>query len=307
MVGMTRRRTGMTVRSTSQDQALHIIIYTLLGISLLLVLYPLYFVIIASVSDPVLVNRGGVWIIPLKPTLDGYQAIFANEQIVRGYLNSILYTVFGTVLNLVLTVTSAYALSRRDLVGRNVLMGILVFTMFFTGGLIPLFLLVRSLGLYDSFSIMILVMPNAVSVFNLIIARTFFQQSMPDELLDAAFMDGCSDFRFMTSIAIPLSGAIIAVLTVFYAVSHWNAFFGALVFLKSSEKFPLQLVLRDILLSQQLAQEMWTDEGNAIKNQILAESIKYGVIVVASVPVLILYPFVQKYYVRGVMVGSIKG
>ena len=279
----------------------------MLGIALAAVLYPLYFVAIASISDPVLVNRGNVWIIPLRLTLAGYKEIFTDEEILSGYWNSILYTVFGTVLNLALTVSAAYALSRKDLVGRNYLMGILVFTMFFSGGLIPLFLLIKSLGLYDSFLVMILVMPDAVSVFNLIIARTFFTSNVADELLDAAFMDGCSDIRFLLSIVVPISGAIIAVLTVFYAVSHWNAFFGALVFLKSQSRFPLQLILRGILLSHQLADEMWVDEGNALQHQMLAESIKYGVIVVASVPVLILYPFVQKHYVRGVMVGSIKG
>ena len=244
---------------------------------------------------------------PLGLTLDGYREIFTDDQILRGYWNSVLYTVFGTLLNLVLTISSAYALSRRDMVGRNLIMGVLVFTMFFTGGLIPLFLLVRSLGLYDTFFIMILVMPNAVSVFNIIIARTFFQSNIPQELLEAASMDGCSDFRFLTSVVIPISGAIIAVLMVFYAVSHWNAFFGALVFLKSASRYPLQLLLRGILLSHQLADDMWVDDSDALKHQMLAESIKYGVIVVASIPVLVLYPFVQKHYVRGVMLGSIKG
>jgi putative aldouronate transport system permease protein len=295
------------VGATGQDRVLQTLIYIVLMIVLLAVMYPLFFVVIASISDPALVNRGDVWIIPRKVTLMGYREIFTNEQILTGYRNSILYTVFGTVLNLVLTVSSAYALSRKDLAGRNLLMGILVFTMFFSGGLIPLFLLVRNLELYDTFLIMILVMPNAVSVFNLVIARTFFVHNVPDELLDAAFMDGCSDLRFMMNIVIPVSGAIVAVLTVFYAVSHWNAFFGALVFLRSDSRFPLQLILRGILLSHQLADDMWVDEGNALKHQMLAESIKYGVIVVASLPVLILYPFVQKYYVRGVMVGSIKG
>ena len=278
-----------------------------LVVILLVVLYPLYFVIIASISDPVLVNTGGVWVIPRKPTLDGYKEIIKDEKLVKGYRNSILYAVSGTALNLALTLTAAYALSRRDFIGRNIFMGILVFTMFFTGGLIPLFLLVRSLGLYDTFLIMILVMPNAVNVFNLIIAKTFFQSNVPQELLDAAVMDGCSDVKFFTNVVLPISGAIIAVLTVFYAVSHWNAFFNALVFLKSESLFPLQLILRTILLSHQLTEEIWVDDTDAMRTQMLAESMKYGIIVVASVPVLILYPFVQKHYVRGVMIGAIKG
>ena len=295
------------IKPTMQDRVLQTVLYGVLSIALIVVIYPLFFVIIASISDPVRVNTGEVWIVPLGLTLDGYREIFTDDQILRGYWNSVLYTVFGTLLNLVLTISSAYALSRRDMVGRNLIMGVLVFTMFFTGGLIPLFLLVRSLGLYDTFFIMILVMPNAVSVFNIIIARTFFQSNIPQELLEAASMDGCSDFRFLTSVVIPISGAIIAVLMVFYAVSHWNAFFGALVFLKSASRYPLQLLLRGILLSHQLADDMWVDDSDALKHQMLAESIKYGVIVVASIPVLVLYPFVQKHYVRGVMLGSIKG
>ena len=295
------------IKPTTQDRVLQTVLYGVLSIALIVVIYPLFFVVIASISDPVRVNTGEVWIVPLGLTLDGYREIFTDDQILRGYWNSVLYTVFGTLLNLVLTISSAYALSRRDMVGRNLIMGVLVFTMFFTGGLIPLFLLVRSLGLYDTFFIMILVMPNAVSVFNIVIARTFFQSNVPQELLEAASMDGCSDFRFLVSVVIPISGAIIAVLMVFYAVSHWNAFFGALVFLKSESRYPLQLILRGILLSHQLADDMWVDDSDALKHQMLAESIKYGVIVVASIPVLVLYPFVQKHYVRGVMLGSIKG
>ena len=295
------------IKPTMQDRVLQTVLYGVLSIALIVVIYPLFFVIIASISDPVRVNTGEVWIVPLGLTLDGYGEIFTDDQILRGYWNSVLYTVFGTLLNLMLTISCAYALSRRDMVGRNLIMGVLVFTMFFTGGLIPLFLLVRSLGLYDTFFIMILVMPNAVSVFNIVIARTFFQSNIPQELLEAASMDGCSDFRFLASVVIPISGAIIAVLMVFYAVSHWNAFFGALVFLKSESRYPLQLILRGILLSHQLADDMWVDDSDALKHQMLAESIKYGVIVVASIPVLVLYPFVQKHYVRGVMLGSIKG
>ena len=295
------------IKPTMQDRVLQTVLYGVLSIALIVVIYPLFFVIIASISDPVRVNTGEVWIVPLGLTLDGYGEIFTDDRILRGYWNSVLYTVFGTLLNLVLTISAAYALSRRDMVGRTLIMGVLVFTMFFTGGLIPLFLLVRSLGLYDTFFIMILVMPNAVSVFNIVIARTFFQSNIPQELLEAASMDGCSDFRFLASVVIPISGAIIAVLMVFYAVSHWNAFFGALVFLKSENRYPLQLILRGILLSHQLADDMWVDDSDALKHQMLAESIKYGVIVVASIPVLVLYPFVQKHYVRGVMLGSIKG
>ena len=296
---------AILVKRNKQDQILTTIVYIILFAALLVVAYPLYFILIASISEPAKVNVGRVWIIPRGFTFDGYRKILEHDALLRGYRNSLAYMVAGTTLNLAVTLTAAYALSRRDLVGRNIFMGILTFTMFFTGGLIPLFLLVRDLGLYDTFLVMIL--PNAVSVFNVIIARTFFQSNIPDELLDAAVMDGCSDIRFFFNIVLPISGAIIAVLMVFYAVGHWNAFFNALVFLKSNERFPLQLILRDILIQNQFSDELQIDDDNAVAAQMLGESIKYGLIVVASLPVLMLYPFVQKHYVRGVMVGAIKG
>lgn len=290
---------------TRQDKILTFGVFSFLTFAVIVVAYPLYFVVIASISDPLVVNTGKVWIIPRGITFGGYAKIFQHKDILRAYRNSFLYMVTGTTLNLALTISAAYALSRKDLIGRNLFMGILTFTMFFTGGLIPLFLLIRGLGLYDTFLVMIL--PNAVSVFNVIIARTFFQSNVPQELLDAAVMDGCSDFRFFFSIVLPLSGAIIAVLMVFYAVGHWNSFFNALIFLKSRERFPLQIILRDILIQNQFQEEMEVTDENAVMAMMLAESIKYGIIIVASVPVLLLYPFVQKHYVRGVMVGAIKG
>lgn len=294
MIGLTR-----------EDRILNGIIYLVLGMALLVVAYPLYFVVIASVSDPVMVNTGSVWLFPKGFTLEGYQRIFADSELLRGYRNTMLYTTAGTLLNLVLTLSSAYALSRRDMPGRTAFMGLMAFTMFFSGGLIPLYLLVNRMGLYNTFLVMIL--PNAVSVYNIIIARTFFQSNIPDELHDAAVIDGCSDFRFFLSIAIPLSTALTAVLTVFYAVGHWNAYFNGLIYLRSKERFPLQLILRGILLQNQFQTEMQSEDVYAARAQMLAESIKYGVIIVASVPVLLLYPFVQKYFVKGVMVGAIKG
>ena len=297
---------------TKQDRILNGILYVLLSLILAAVAYPLFFVLIASISDPVLVNTGKVWIIPRGLTLDGYARIVQHEDLLRGYRNSLAYASLGTVLNLSLTLTAAYALSRRDLPGRNGIMLYLTFTMFFSGGLIPTFLLIRDLGLYNSFWIMILpaggsALHLAVSVFNIIIARTFFMNTIPQELLDAAVMDGCSDLRFFRSVVVPLSGAIIAVLMVFYAVGHWNGFFHGLIYLRERERFPLQLILRDILIQNTFTEELEIDDENALAAMMLAESIKYGMIIVASVPVLILYPFVQKHYVRGVMIGAIKG
>ena len=295
-----------------QDRVLNGILYVLLSLILAAVAYPLFFVLIASISDPVLVNTGKVWVIPRGLTLDGYARIVQHEDLLRGYRNSLVYASLGTLLNLSLTLTAAYALSRRDLPGRNGIMLYLTFTMFFSGGLIPTFLLIRDLGLYNSFWIMILpaggsALHLAVSVFNIIIARTFFMNTIPQELLDAAVMDGCSDLRFFRSVVVPLSGAIIAVLMVFYAVGHWNGFFHGLIYLRERERFPLQLILRDILIQNTFTEELEIDDENALAAMMLAESIKYGMIIVASVPVLVLYPFVQKHYVRGVMIGAIKG
>ena len=295
-----------------EDRVLSGIIYAVLSFVALIVAYPLFFVIIASVSDPILANTGKVWIIPRGLTLEGYRKILEHQDLLRGYRNSLAYASVGTMINLALTVTAAYALSRRDLPGRTAFMLFLTFTMFFTGGLIPTFLLIRNLGLYDSFWIMVLpaggsALHLAVSVFNIIIARTFFQHNVPQELLDAAVIDGCSDLRFFRSVVLPLSGAVIAILTVFYAVGHWNSYFHGLIYLADRERLPLQLILRDILIQNTFAEELEVDDENAILQMMLAQSIKYGMIIVASVPVLILYPFVQKHYVRGVMIGAIKG
>ena len=290
---------------TREDKIVTATVYVTLSLIFLIIAYPLYFVVIASISDPLLVSTGDVWAYPRGVTFAGYERIFTHEEIITGYRNSIMYAVVGTSVNLAITLTAAYALSRPDLVGRTAITFIFAFTMFFSGGIIPLFLLVRSLGLYNTFWAMIF--PTALSVWNMIIARTFFQSTIPKELLDSAKVDGCSDFRFFWSIVLPLSSAIIAVLLIFYAVAHWNAFFNALIFLRSRARFPLQLVLRDILIQHQFTDEMMIDDASAEISAMIAESMKYGVIIVASVPVMILYPFVQKHYVRGIMIGAIKG
>ena len=290
---------------TREDKIVTAAVYVTLSLIFLFVAYPLYFVMIASVSDPFLVSTGQVWAFPRDITVEGYERIFTHQEILTGYRNSIMYAVVGTSVNLAITLTAAYALSRSDLVGRNAITFIFAFTMFFSGGIIPLFLLVRSLGLYNTFWAMIF--PTALSVWNMIIARTFFQSTIPKELLDSAKVDGCTDFRFFWSIVLPLSSAIIAVLLIFYAVGHWNAFFNALIFLRSRARFPLQLVLRDILIQHQFTDDMMVDDPSAHMSMMIAESMKYGVIIVASVPVMILYPFVQKHYVRGIMIGAIKG
>lgn len=294
-----------TLTRTRGDVVFDTVNVALLTIAMLMILYPLYFVVIASFSDPDAVASGRVVLWPRDITFDGYRRIINNRTIWTGYGNTIIYTVVGTAINLATTIPAAYALSRRDFVGRDFFMMLFAFTMFFAGGLIPLYLLVRSLGMLNTRWAMVL--PNAVLVWNLIVARTFFQHSIPNELLEAARMDGCTNRRFFVSVVLPLSPALLAVMVLFYAVGHWNAFFHALVFLRSERLYPLQLVLRDILLAAQ-AQESMMEDARAAQDQMrIADSIRYGSIIVASAPVLILYPFLQRYFVQGVMIGAIKG
>ncbi|MDF2716170.1 MAG: carbohydrate transporter permease [Paenibacillus sp.] len=274
----------------------------LLTVLLIIVLYPLYFILIASVSDPLDVNGGRVRLYPVNFTLEGYRSILGNGAIWGGYGNTLLYMAVGTAVNVAVTVMGAYPLSRKDLLGRNAVMMLITFTMFFSGGLIPTYLLVKSLGLLNSMWAVIL--PGAVSVWNLIIARTFFQLSIPEELREAAVMDGCSDLVFFARVALPLSKAIVAVLVLFYAVGHWNSFFGALIYFRDEDKYPLQLILRNMLIRGDVQETLNVELAAGSP---AADSIKYGAIVVASVPMLVLYPFVQKYFVKGVMLGSLKG
>jgi putative aldouronate transport system permease protein len=286
------------------DKAFDIMDYVLLTIAFLLVAYPLYFVIIASVSDPIAVYEGRVILYPIKPTLEGYARIFSYESLFIGYKNTIIYTLAGTAINVVLTVTAGYALSRKELVGRNVMMMGVMFTMIFSGGMIPTYLLVRQLGLYNT--MWALILPGAVSTWNLIVCRTFFQQTIPDELREAADLDGCGDVAFFLRVVLPLSSSIIAVMVLFYAVSHWNSYYNALIYLSSTSKYPLQLVLRNILIVNTM-DDMVNDVATQAAQQRMGDLIKYGMIIVSSLPLLILYPFLQKYFVKGVMIGAIKG
>jgi putative aldouronate transport system permease protein len=276
-----------------------------LALVLLSVFYPLYFVAIASFSSPEAVNDGRVWLLPQEITTDGYRRIARDRNIWTGYRNTILYTTVGTAINLALTLPAAYALSRRDFVGRTLFTAMLAFTMFFQGGIIPRYLVVRGLGMLNT--MWALVIPNAVLVWNLVVTRTFFQTSIPEELYEAALMDGSSTTRYFASVVLPLSRSIVAVMILFYGIGHWNAFFDALIFLRSRELFPLQIILRDILISAQMQAAMMDDAETASLMQRIAEQVKYGLIIVASVPVLMLYPFLQRYFVKGILIGAIKG
>lgn len=294
------------IKRTRFDLVFDIVVTTLLILGCLCVLYPLYFVVIASVSDPTAVTSGEALLYPVGLNFKSYNMIFQDRRIWSGYGNTIFYTFFGTLFGLIITIPSGYALSRRDFAGRGLILKLMVFTMYFQGGLIPTYLVVQGLNLINTRYVLIII--GSFTVFNLIISRTFFESTIPVELQEAADIDGCSTPRFFCSIVLPLSKAIVAVIALYYAVGHWNSFFNALIYVSDEKLYPLQLILRDILISSQtLAADGMSDPETIREMETIAFSIKYGIIIVASVPVLILYPFLQKYFVKGVMIGSIKG
>jgi putative aldouronate transport system permease protein len=275
---------------------------------LALVLYPLIYIISASVSDPAAVNSGQMWLFPKNITFEGYQRVFQNKELWIGYRNTIFYTLVGTAINLFLTLPCAYALSRTDLAGRKQIMLILVFTMFFNGGLIPTYFLIKDLGMLNTIWAMLL--PGAAGVWNIIVTRTYFQSTIPKELEEAAAIDGCSAFRMFLSVVLPLSAPIIAVMALFYGVGHWNAYFNGLIYLSNRNLFPLQLFLREILIQNEMADSMMSSGGDlalVARQAQIADIIKYAVMIVASLPILAVYPFLQRYFVKGMMVGSLKG
>lgn len=287
------------------DIVFNVFNFTVLSLIMLSVLYPLYFIVIASFSDPTQIYAGKVLLIPKDITFEGYRRVFSDQYIWIGYMNSIFYTTLGTLINLVLTLTAGFCLSRKKLFGRHLIMLLLIITMYFDGGLIPKYLLMQNLKLLDT--VWAMVIPNAVSVFNILIARTFFVSSVPEVMIEAARIDGCDDFRLFFRIVLPTSQALIAVLTIFYAVGHWNSYFDALIYLRNQKLYPLQMVLRKILIQNEASASMLDDVYSYVEKQRITEIVKYAVIMVASVPMLILYPFLQKYFVKGVMIGAIKG
>ena len=292
------------LRSEKADIVFDIAVTLLLLAIFIIIGYPLIYVLSASFSDPFAVISGQVWLYPVDFSTLGYQTIFRDASLVRSFLNSVRVTFLGTAINITATVMAAYPLSVKDFYGRNVFMGILTFTMFFSGGLIPFFLLVRDLGLYNTY--WALVLPGAISVYNVIVARTFFQNSIPAELYEAAELDGCSDIYYLLRVVIPLSAPILAVLVLFYAVGHWNAFFSHMIFLRDRHLFTFQMILRNILIQNQ-TDAMLADAGVMRRTQGLADLLRFSLIVVSSVPMLLLYPFIQRHFVRGVMIGALKG
>jgi putative aldouronate transport system permease protein len=277
------------------------IVMTFISIS---IAYPLYFVLVASFTDPSIVNSGKILLYPEIPFIGGYQRIFRYNLLWVSYKNTIIYTVLGTIVSIASTLPCAYALSRKDMSGRRPLMFLFTFTMFFSGGIIPLFLVIKAINIYDT--VWAMVLPGAVSVYNVIVCRTFFEITIPQELLEASRLDGCTDFIFFFRIVLPVSSTIIAVMILFYATGIWNSFMNALMFMAQEKKMPLQVIMRNLILINQVT-DMTSDASEIELRRKLAEQLKYSIIVFSSFPLLIVYPFLQKYFTKGVMIGSVKG
>lgn len=296
------------VKRCREDVIFDTVIFILLTLILFVVAYPLYWVIISSFSDPTAVSAGKVLLRPIGFTLKGYAEVFKNSQVMRGFFNSIVITFVGVCVNLAVTLPTAYALSRDNFSGKKPITIFYMITMFFGGGMIPTYLVVKNMQLLNT--IWALVLPGCLSVYNMIVARTFFKSNISEELYEAGEIDGCTQSRFFFQIALPLSKAIIAIMVLYYGVGHWNSYFSALLYISDQDKYPLQLVLRNILITNQtaLSQTATTAAARAaLQEQQLIDVMKYSLIIISSVPVLIMYPLVQKHFVKGVMIGSVKG
>ena len=297
------------VKRCREDVIFDTVIFIILTLILFVVAYPLYWVIISSFSDPTAVSAGKVLLRPIGFTLKGYAEVFKNSQVMRGFFNSIVITFVGVCVNLAVTLPTAYALSRDNFSGKKPITVFYMITMFFGGGMIPTYLVVKNMQLLNT--IWALVLPGCLSVYNMIVARTFFKSNISEELYEAGEIDGCTQSRFFFQIALPLSKAIIAIMVLYYGVGHWNSYFSALLYISDQDKYPLQLVLRNILITNQtaLSQTATTAASRAAlqEQQQLIDVMKYSLIIISSVPVLIMYPLVQKHFVKGVMIGSVKG
>lgn len=294
-----------TIRHSREDVLFYAITIALLTMFFIAVLYPIVYVIASSFSSARAVSSGWVVLFPVEPSLEGYAAVFRNKNIGTSYLNTLLYTALGTIANMIMAMFCAYPLARKTLPGRNFFTFLFTFTMYFGGGMVPNYILVRTLGMIDTLWSMII--PGALSVYNMILARTFIQSSIPGELLEASKIDGCSDFLFFFRILLPLSKAILAVLAIYSMVGHWNAYFSAMLYLNTPHKMPLQITLKQILVANSISQDMMVDPETQEAQQMMADLLKYALIVVSTVPIMCIYPFMQKYFTKGVMIGSLKG
>ena len=296
----------MAIKEPRGDRIFGAVVFVIVTLLMLIVLYPLVYVLSCSVSSPTAVGAGEVVLLPKGFTLMGYRRVFQEPDILLGYKNTLFYTIIGTAINLFVTVPAGYMLSKKEVPGRNLFMFLFMFTMYFSGGMIPSFLLVKSLHLYDTRAVLVIL--GAFSTYNCIICRTFFA-ALPHELEEAAAIDGCSTVRTFIQIVLPLSQALLGVMVLYFAVGHWNSYFNAMIYVNNEKYKPLQLILRRILILEQASSNMMKGGGDeyAAEQFKLKELIKYAVIVVSSLPVLVLYPFLQKYFAQGVMIGSIKG
>ncbi len=296
---------GTAIKPSKEDRIFYGVVLVIVTLIFLTVLYPIIYVISASFSSPTAVSTGKVVLWPVEFGLDGYKAVFENKDVLIGYRNTLFYTVFGTLINVFATLFAAYPLSRSDFAGRRYFLFFFTFTMLFSGGMIPTYMVMRDLHLLNT--IWSVVLPGAVAVYNLMVARSFIESNIPREMLEAAQVDGCSDFRYFWTFVMPLSKPVIAVITLFYAVGHWNAYFNAFLYLDDRNLFPLQLFLREILINNKVDAATVTDQAFLDAKQGLADLLKYSLIVVSTLPIMCLYPFIQKYFVKGVMIGSVKG
>lgn len=308
---MNRKKIGL-MRYSWGDRIFLTIVYGTLILISLICLYPLFFTVIASVSDAYAIYRGEVSFWPKGFTLEAYEMVLANDSIWRGYANTIFYTVTGTMLNLFLTIPAAYALSKSRMYGRNFLMTVFLITMYFSGGMIPTYILMDKLNLINS--PWVLILSGGLSVYNTIVTRTFFQNNIPETLYEAARIDGANEFRIFMQLVLPLSKPILAVMTLYYAVTHWNSYFTAMIYIRDKDLYPLQMILRSILILNENAftAALESDIDTAVLMDLahksyLATTMKYALVFIASAPMLAIYPFIQKYFVKGVMVGSVKG
>ncbi|MBO5167452.1 MAG: carbohydrate ABC transporter permease [Agathobacter sp.] len=292
------------LKLSREDKIYYAVCYTIIILLSLIVLYPMIYVVSASVSSGTALMAGEVWLFPKDITFLGYKTILQYKNVWIGYRNTIFYTVIGTFINVVMTLLCAYPLTRNNLMGRKQIMMLFTFTMLFSGGMIPNYILMKKLHLLNTVWVMII--PGALSVYNMIVTKTFIQSSIPEELLEASKIDGCDDIRYFFTILLPLSKAVIAVISLWYAVGHWNAYFNAFLYLTDKELYPLQIFLKEILIQSKVNSELMDPEV-ALAMQNLQLILKYGMIVISTLPIFCLYPFAQKYFVKGVMIGSVKG
>lgn len=303
MSHQTKKKSGRMKDSLS-DKVFYAFDVILMLLLAAVILYPLYFIVIASISDPDQVLNGNVYLYPVQVTFSGFRRLFEEELIWTGYRNTIIYTVVGTALNIVMTIPTGWALSRKNLPARKFVMWFFIITMFFGGGLVPYYLLISKLGLVDN--PLVLIIPSAMSVWNVFMTKAYYESNIPEELLEAAEIDGAGEFRKFFSVVLPISKAIVAVMVLFYAVGHWNSYFNALIFISDERFYPLQLVLKDILITTEVTSGAGGSVDTILEQMRIANQIKYASIIVSSLPIILLYPFIQKFFDKGFLVGTFK-